>query len=57
MEVLKDDAVMNAVGDRLGFFYDDVPLAENFSVVDGKINPSSLRTCLSISTVTDTSRS
>lgn len=55
MEVLKDDAVINAVGDRLSASFDDDVLSESFSVVDGKISPASLRACISISSVTDTS--
>ena len=56
MEVLKDDAVMNAVGDMLIDQYDSSDLCEWLSVSDdGRINPSSIRNCLSISTVTDTS--
>lgn len=55
MEVLKDDAVMNAVADRLAASFNEDVLSESFSVVDGKINPSSIRSCISISSVTDTS--
>ena len=55
MEVLKDDAVMNAVGDELQESFDDALLADNFGMKDGKISASSLRNSLSISTVTDTS--
>lgn len=55
MEVLKDDAVMNAVGDKLVTQFDDSTLSESFSLSDGKISPTSIRNCLSISSVTDTS--
>ena len=55
MEVLKDDAVMNAVGARLKEQFGEDRLSDCFSVVDGKISPSSIRDCLSISSVTDTS--
>ncbi len=55
MEVMKDDAVMNAVAEELrGSFENDV-LEQNFSVVNGRITPASLRSCISISSVTDTS--
>ncbi len=55
MEVLKDDAVMNAVGDMLSNQYDDFTLKQNFSYLNGRINPASIRSCLAISSVTDTS--
>lgn len=55
MEVLKDDAVMNAVGDKLVEQFDVQLLTENFRFVDGRITPSSIRDCISISSVTDTS--
>lgn len=55
MEVLKDDAVMNAVGDLLTEQYEEYVLNQNFSYINGKINPASIRSCLSISSVTDTS--
>ena len=56
MEVLKDDAVMNAVGDMLVKQHDLDDLKKVFSVNDeGKISPSSIRDCLAISSVTDTS--
>lgn len=55
MEVLKDDAVMNAVAERLRNQFDNETLSENFAIADGRITPSSLRGCLSISSVTDTS--
>ncbi|MCR5600742.1 MAG: polysaccharide biosynthesis tyrosine autokinase [Ruminococcus sp.] len=55
MEVLKDDAVMNAVGDKLSASFDENILSESLSVVNGKITPSSIRECMVISSVTDTS--
>lgn len=55
IEVLKDDAVMEAVGDELVNQFDSYIIDNNFSVVDGKIKPSSLASAISISTVTDTS--
>lgn len=55
MEVLKDDAVMNAVGDKLKSKFTIETLSQNFAVYDGKISPSSIRSCLGISSVTDTS--
>ena len=55
MEVLKDDAVMNAVGDELIESFDEAVIAESFGMNNGKISTSSLRNSLNISTVTDTS--
>ena len=56
MEVLKDDAVMNAVGEQLSKQFDDNTLSQNFKMTDtGKITPASIRSCLTISSVTDTS--
>ena len=56
MEVLKDDAVMNAVGEQLVKQFDNNTLNQNFKLTDtGKITPSSIRACLAISSVTDTS--
>lgn len=56
MEVLKDDAVMNAVGDLLVQQYEITDLGKVFDVNDeNKINPASIRNCLTISSVTDTS--
>ncbi len=55
MEVLKDDAVMNAVGEKLQKQFDEETLSDNFKITDGRITPSSIRTCLAISSVTDTS--
>ncbi len=55
MEVLKDDAVMNAVGDMLSNQYERYTLEQNFTYLNGRINPASIRSCLNISSVTDTS--
>ncbi len=56
MEVLKDDAVMNAVGDILVTQFDNNTLNQNFKLAEnGKLTPSSIRDCLAISSVTDTS--
>lgn len=55
MEVLKDDAVMNAVGAKLKEQFDVDTLVNNFGYADGKISPAAIRNCLSISSVTDTS--
>ena len=56
MEVLKDDAVMNAVGEQLSAQFDANTLSQNFQLSEnGKIVPSSIRNCLAISSVTDTS--
>ncbi|MBR6581411.1 MAG: polysaccharide biosynthesis tyrosine autokinase [Ruminococcus sp.] len=55
MEVLKDDAVMNAVGDLLITQYDSYTIEQNFNLSNGRITPGSLRSCISISSVTDTS--
>ena len=56
MEVLKDDEVMNAVSDKLMTQYQESELREYFIFDDeGKIAPTALRNCLSVSTVTDTS--
>ena len=55
MEVLKDDAVMNAVGSLLVKQFDEATLINNFSYANGKISPASIRNCLAISSVTDTS--
>lgn len=55
MEVLKDDAVMNAVGDLLITQYDSHTIEQNFNLSNGRITPGSIRSCISISSVTDTS--
>ena len=56
MEVLKDDEVMNAVSALLLEQYDEADLRRVFSFdEENKIDPASLRSCLTISSVTDTS--
>ena len=56
MEVLKDDEVMNAVSALLLEQYDEADLHRVFSFdEDNKIDPASIRSCLTISSVTDTS--
>lgn len=55
MEVLKDDAVMNAVGDELMDSFDNDILKNNFSIKDDKISPSAIRGTIVITSVTDTS--
>ncbi|WP_295090375.1 polysaccharide biosynthesis tyrosine autokinase [Ruminococcus sp.] len=55
MQVLKDDAVMNAVGNRLKEQFDAYTLDSTFGINDGKIAPSAIRNSLSITSVTDTS--
>lgn len=56
MEVLKDDAVMNAVAEKLSKQFEENVLSQNFTINDsGKIAPASIRSCLAISSVTDTS--
>lgn len=55
IQVLKDDAVMNAVGDELSNQFDEALLRENFNISNGRITPSSLRSCISITSVSDTS--
>ncbi|MDD6345576.1 MAG: polysaccharide biosynthesis tyrosine autokinase [Oscillospiraceae bacterium] len=55
IQVLKDDAVMRAVSEKLEEQYDDQILKQNFSLNNGCITPDSLRSCISISSVTDTS--
>jgi capsular exopolysaccharide synthesis family protein len=55
IEVMKDDAVMNAVGELLLEKYSVDEVKKYLTVSNGKITPASIRSCLSISTVTDTS--
>ena len=56
MEVLKDDAVMNAVAEKLSMQFEENVLSQNFTIGgSGKITPASIRSCLAISSVTDTS--
>ena len=55
MEVMKDDAVMAAVGEQLVSEYGAERLSSCFDVHNGTVSPSALRKCLTISSVTDTS--
>ncbi len=55
MEVMKDDAVMTAVGDELSAAFELGRLANCFTIQNDKITPASLRKCIAISSVTDTS--
>ncbi len=55
IEVLKDDAVMESVGAALQQKFDEATIAKSFDMLDGAIRPSSLRSELSITSVTDTS--
>ena len=54
-EVLKDDAVMNAVGDILVSQFDEETLSKCYTMVDHKLSPTSLSSSLEITTVPDTS--
>ena len=53
IEVMKDDAVMNAVGELLLEKYSVDEVKKYLTVSNGKITPASIRNCLSISTVTE----
>ena len=56
IDVLVDDAVMDAVGQQLFEQFDANTLAANFSFLSvGEISPASIRRCLAVSTGTDTS--
>ncbi|MDD6345574.1 MAG: polysaccharide biosynthesis tyrosine autokinase [Oscillospiraceae bacterium] len=55
VEVLKDDVVMRAVGHKLEAKYSEQTLKQYFTLNDGQINPSSLRSCITITAVSDTS--
>ena len=54
IEVLKDDAVMTDVGNQLAKYFTPEALRECFSLRDGSPTPSSLRSCIRINAVTDT---
>ena len=56
MEVLKDDAVMDAVGETLINQFDINTLKKNFTVSGDKIMPSSIRRTINIVSVPDTSK-
>lgn len=55
IEVLKDDAVMRAVGEKLIEQYDYDTVAKNFRMEDDNIAPESIRNTINITSVTDTS--
>ncbi len=55
MEVLKDDAVMTAVGEVLVTQFDEGVIKDNFAYSNGKISPGSIRACIAVRTVQDTS--
>ena len=56
IEVLKDDAVMIAVGDKLQAKFDESTLAESFIITsENKLLPASIKSCLAISSISDTS--
>lgn len=55
VQVLKDDAVMESVGEALLSEFDESVISENFAMADGKIKPASLKSVISITTVEDTS--
>ena len=55
IRVLDDDAVLKAIGENLMETFDNDVLAQNFTINDGRITPSSLRPCISITSRTDTS--
>ncbi len=54
IEVLKDEAVMMDVGNQLVKYFTPEVLHECFTMQDGNITPSSLKSCISISPITDT---
>ncbi len=55
IEVLKDDVVMRAVGEQLIEQYGYDAVSGNFKMENGNVSPDSMRSKISISTVTDTS--
>lgn len=55
IKVLADDAVLNAVGEELLKNFDNDTLADNFTLSNGTIAPSSLNSCINITSYTDTS--
>ncbi len=56
VEVLKTDAIMNSVGKQLLVQFDENTLSNNFKINDsGDITPESIRSCLTITSVIDTS--
>ncbi|MBO4523443.1 MAG: polysaccharide biosynthesis tyrosine autokinase [Ruminococcus sp.] len=55
MEVLKDDAVMDALGERLMDMFDQDTISSNFTISNRKIVPSSIRKTINVTSVADTS--
>lgn len=55
IQVLKDDAVLRTVGEKLCADFDGDTLAGCFRMEDGVPTPASIRSCLTITAVTDTS--
>ncbi len=56
IEVMKDDSVMDAIGEELFEQFDPTILAENFSIGAGdRISSASIRNCLAFTSVNDTS--
>ncbi|MBR4628173.1 MAG: polysaccharide biosynthesis tyrosine autokinase [Ruminococcus sp.] len=55
MEVLKDDAVLTAVGEELAKQFDADVLKDCFGAANGKVSPGAIRGCLGIRSVQDTS--
>lgn len=55
IEVLKDDAVMRAIGENLIEDYGYETVADNFSMEGETVSPSSMRDKISITSVSDTS--
>lgn len=55
IRVLDDDAVLKAIGENLMNTFDNDVLAQNFTISNGRITPSSIRPCISITSRTDTS--
>ncbi|MBR5683126.1 MAG: polysaccharide biosynthesis tyrosine autokinase [Ruminococcus sp.] len=54
INVLDDEAVLNAVGVKLMHSFDHDMLAENFTISDGVIAPASIGSCMTITSSTDT---
>ena len=55
IEVLKDDAVMRAIGEKLIEEYGYDTVAVNFGMEDGNVSPNSMRGKISVTSVSDTS--
>ena len=54
-KVLVDNAVLNDIGEKLTETFDEGVIADSFAVSDGRISPASLRSCITITSPTDTS--